>query len=73
VQVANSGGMCDWCAKSRFTPPVSPHQLLGRADRSRTLTELPWWLRTVAINILLRLKLVPLARLLGTQGTAGPH
>jgi hypothetical protein len=35
------------------------------ADRLRMLAELPWWLRNVAIKILLRLKLFPLARLAG--------
>ncbi|HJQ00688.1 MAG TPA: class I SAM-dependent methyltransferase [Jatrophihabitans sp.] len=43
------------------------------ADRLRMLAELPWWLRNVAIKILLRLKLFPVARLVGHQDRADPY
>jgi predicted O-methyltransferase YrrM len=43
------------------------------ADRLRMLAELPWWLRNVAIKILLRLKLFPLARLAGHRDSADPY
>jgi len=43
------------------------------ADRLRMLAELPWWLRNVAIKILLRLKLFPLARLAGHPDRADPY
>jgi hypothetical protein len=43
------------------------------ADRLRMLAELPWWLRNVAIKILLRLKLFPLARLAGHRDRADPY
>jgi hypothetical protein len=45
----------------------------SRADRLRMLAELPWWLRNVAIKILLRLKLYPLTRLFGHRDTADPY
>ncbi|MEO6703849.1 MAG: class I SAM-dependent methyltransferase [Jatrophihabitantaceae bacterium] len=44
-----------------------------RADRLRLIAELPWWLRNVAIKILLRLKLYPVARLVGHHDTADPY
>jgi precorrin-6B methylase 2 len=47
--------------------PVSP------ADRLRILAELPWWLRNVAIKVLLRLRLYPLARLAGHHDRADPY
>jgi hypothetical protein len=43
------------------------------ADRLRMLAELPWWLRNVAIKILLRLRLFPLARLAGHRDRADPY
>ena len=49
------------------TAPVS------RADRLRILAELPWWLRNVGIKVLLRLRLYPLARLVGHSGRADPY
>lgn len=45
----------------------------SRADRLRIVAELPWWLRNVGIKILLRLKLFPLARLVGHHDTADPY
>lgn len=44
-----------------------------RADRLRMLAELPWWLRNVGIKVLLRLRLYPLARLVGHAGRADPY
>jgi hypothetical protein len=35
------------------------------ADRLRIVGELPWWIRNVGLKVLLRLRLRPLARLLG--------
>ena len=35
------------------------------ADRLRIIGEMPWWVRNVGLKILLRLRLRPLARLLG--------
>jgi hypothetical protein len=45
----------------------------ARADRLRMLAELPWWLRNVGIKVLLRLRLYPLARLVGHHDTADPY
>jgi len=44
-----------------------------RADRLRMLAELPWWLRNVGIKILLRLKLYPVARLVGHHDKYDPY
>ncbi|MDT0261258.1 class I SAM-dependent methyltransferase [Jatrophihabitans lederbergiae] len=44
-----------------------------RADRLRVLAELPWWLHNVGIKVLLRLKLYPIARLMGHTDTADPY
>jgi predicted O-methyltransferase YrrM len=46
---------------------------VSRADRLRLLAELPWWLRNVGIKVLLRLRLYPVARLVGHHGTADPY
>jgi Methyltransferase domain len=46
---------------------------VSRADRLRILAELPWWLRNVGIKVLLRLRLYPLARLVGHHDTADPY
>jgi precorrin-6B methylase 2 len=46
---------------------------VSRADRLRMLAELPWWLRNVGIKVLLRLRLHPLARLVGHHDTADPY
>jgi hypothetical protein len=45
----------------------------SRADRLRILAELPWWLRNVGIKLLLRLRLYPLARLVGHHDRADPY
>lgn len=43
-------------------------------DRARILTELPWWVRNVAVKVLLRLRLRPLARLVfGHEGPYDPY
>ena len=46
---------------------------VSRADRVRILAELPWWLRNVGIKVLLRLRLYPLARLVGHADRADPY
>jgi predicted O-methyltransferase YrrM len=45
----------------------------SRADRLRILGEMPWWIRNVGIKILLRLRLYPIARLVGHTDTADPY
>ena len=42
-------------------------------DRLRILGELPWWLRNVGLKVLLRLRLRPLARLLGHDSPYDPY
>jgi predicted O-methyltransferase YrrM len=42
-------------------------------DRLRLLGELPWWARNLLLKLLLRLRLRPLARLLGHQDAADPY
>ncbi len=42
-------------------------------DRVRILGELPWWVRNVVVKILLRLRLYPLARLMGHHGSYDPY
>jgi hypothetical protein len=37
------------------------------------LAELPWWLRNLVVKVLLRLRLRPLARVLGHADTADPY
>jgi len=44
-----------------------------RADRLRFVAQLPWWLRNVGIKILLRLRLRPLARLVGHTDRYDPY
>jgi hypothetical protein len=46
---------------------------VSRADRLRILAELPWWLRNVGIKVLLRLRLYPVARLVGHHDRADPY
>jgi precorrin-6B methylase 2 len=46
---------------------------VSAADRLRILAELPWWLRNVGIKVLLRLRLYPLARLVGHHDRADPY
>jgi predicted O-methyltransferase YrrM len=41
-------------------------------DRLRILAELPWWLRNVVLKVLLRLRLRPVARLLGHDSPYDP-
>ncbi|MCD4534822.1 class I SAM-dependent methyltransferase [Nocardioides sp. cx-169] len=43
------------------------------ADRLRVVGELPWWLRNVGIKVLLRLRLRPLARLVGHDSPYDPY
>jgi predicted O-methyltransferase YrrM len=43
------------------------------ADRLRIFGEMPWWLRNVALKVLLRLRLRPLARLLGHDSPYDPY
>ena len=45
----------------------------SRADRLRILAELPWWLRNVVLKVLLRLRLRPVARLLGHDSPYDPY
>ena len=42
-------------------------------DRLRIVAELPWWLRNVVIKVLLRLRLRPVARLLGHHSPYDPY
>lgn len=42
-------------------------------DRARMLGELPWWLRNLVVKVLLRLRLRPLARVLGHDDAADPY
>ena len=42
-------------------------------DRFRILGELPWWIRNVGIKVLLRLRLRPLARLVGHDSPYDPY
>lgn len=42
-------------------------------DRARLLAQLPWWIRNLAVKVLLRLRLRPAARLLGHRDTADPY
>ena len=43
------------------------------ADRLRIVREMPWWLRNVGLKVLLRLRLRPLARLLGHDSPYDPY
>jgi len=42
-------------------------------DRRRILAELPWWIRNVAVKVVLRLRLRPVARLLGHDSPYDPY
>ncbi|MGY1730944.1 class I SAM-dependent methyltransferase [Geodermatophilus sp. SYSU D01045] len=42
-------------------------------DRLRILAELPWWARNVVLKVLLRLRLRPVARLLGHDSPYDPY
>jgi hypothetical protein len=43
------------------------------SDRVRILRELPWWLRNVVVKVLLRLRLRPVARVLGHDSPYDPY
>jgi predicted O-methyltransferase YrrM len=45
----------------------------GLADRFRPARELPWWLRNLLVKVLLRLRLRPVARVLGHDDAADPY
>jgi len=45
----------------------------GTRDRLRMLGEMPWWIRNVGIKVLLRLRLRPLARLVGHDSPYDPY
>ncbi|WP_109506328.1 class I SAM-dependent methyltransferase [Nocardioides speluncae] len=42
-------------------------------DRARFIGQLPWWLRNLVVKVLLRLRLRPLAAVLGHRGQADPY
>jgi predicted O-methyltransferase YrrM len=42
------------------------------AERLRPLAELPWWVRNLVVKVLLRLRLRPVAGLVGHRGEADP-
>ena len=44
-----------------------------REDRARIIGELPWWLRNIFMKVLLRLRLRPIARLLGHDSPYDPY
>lgn len=46
---------------------------VSRADRLRFAAQLPWWIRNVGIKVLLRLRLRPVARLVGHHDSADPY
>lgn len=50
----------------RTTPP-------RLSDRLRIVREMPWWLRNVGIKVLLRLRLRPVARLVGHDSPYDPY
>ncbi|WP_137292171.1 class I SAM-dependent methyltransferase [Nocardioides dongxiaopingii] len=43
------------------------------ADRLRIVREMPWWIRNVGIKVLLRLRLRPVARLVGHDSPYDPY
>jgi hypothetical protein len=43
------------------------------ADRLRIVKELPWWIRNVFVKVLLRLRLRPVARLMGHDSPYDPY
>jgi hypothetical protein len=49
------------------------HRRPTLADRLRIIREVPWWLRNVGLKILLRLRLRPVARLLGHDSPYDPY
>jgi predicted O-methyltransferase YrrM len=44
-----------------------------RADRLRIIREMPWWFRNVVVKVLLRLRLRPVARVLGHDSPYDPY
>lgn len=42
-------------------------------DRGRLVSELPWWLRNLVVKVCLRLRLRPVARILGHHDSADPY
>jgi hypothetical protein len=42
-------------------------------DRGRILAQLPWWVRNVGLKVLLRLRLRPVARVLGHDSPYDPY
>jgi hypothetical protein len=42
-------------------------------DRLRIVAQLPWWVRNLVVKVLLRLRLRPVARLLGHTGRYDPY
>lgn len=42
-------------------------------DRLRILAQLPWWIRNIGVKVLLRLRLRPLARLIGHDSPYDPY
>jgi len=53
-------------ARFRLAPPST-------ADRLRVLAQLPWFVRNVGIKVLLRLRLRPVARLVGHDSPYDPY
>ncbi len=45
----------------------------GPADRLRFVAQLPWWIRNVAVKVLLRFRLDQVALLLGHRGPSDPY
>lgn len=45
----------------------------SHSDRLRVLAQLPWWCRNLAIKLLLRLRLFPVARLVGHTDVSDPY
>jgi hypothetical protein len=43
------------------------------SDRVRILREMPWWIRNVVVKVMLRLRLRPVARLLGHDSPYDPY
>ena len=71
----------------RDTATTDRHRYVGRTgslarfevarptfvDRARVLREMPWFARNLVVKVLLRLRLRPVARLLGHRDTADPY
>ena len=64
--------------RSRFLGRTGSLALFERAspspaDRLRLLAQLPWFCRNLLVKVLLRMRLAPVARLLGHAGAADPY